>query len=100
MSLLPSQILPQTVPIGHVDDRGKVIIDKQWWLLIYNIMLNSVTATNNDNIMEDMIFSPRMETQNIISADNLLNAYVFEPRKQTANLGNSQEILQQRIFGR
>ncbi len=37
MSLLPSQILPQTDRLGTVDDKGNVTIDKNWWLLLYNI---------------------------------------------------------------
>lgn len=37
MSLLPEQILPQTVPIGTIDKDGNVIADKNWWLFWYNL---------------------------------------------------------------
>lgn len=37
MSLLPNQIIPQTVPIGTVDKSGRVIADKDWWLFWYNL---------------------------------------------------------------
>jgi hypothetical protein len=37
MSLLPARIIPQTVPLGTVDENNKVIIDKDWWLLLYNL---------------------------------------------------------------
>lgn len=37
MSLLPSRILPQTEPIGTVNDDKSVTIDKNWWLLFYNM---------------------------------------------------------------
>lgn len=40
MSLLPQQILPQSAPVGYLDIDGKsVIIEKGWWLLIYNLCL-------------------------------------------------------------
>lgn len=37
MSLLPGQILPQSEPIGRLNTDGTVTIDKNWWLLIYNL---------------------------------------------------------------
>jgi hypothetical protein len=40
MSLLPGQIIPATDPIGRVDKEdpeGRVLIDKNWWLLLYNL---------------------------------------------------------------
>lgn len=37
MSLLPQTIIPQTNPIGQADATGRVIIDKNWWLFLYNI---------------------------------------------------------------
>ena len=45
MSLLPGQILPQTVPIGTLSKDGKsVIIDKDWWLLIYNLCSQTLST--------------------------------------------------------
>lgn len=41
MSLLPSRILPETEPIGEMRPDGTVIISHNWWLLIYNLVLNS-----------------------------------------------------------
>jgi hypothetical protein len=37
MSLLPNQIIPQTVPFGRVSEDGLVIIQENWWLLIYQL---------------------------------------------------------------
>ncbi len=38
MSLLPDRILPQTEPFGRLDADGqKVIVDKNWWLFLYNL---------------------------------------------------------------
>lgn len=37
MSLLPEQILPQTVPIGTAQPGGQVIMDPNWWLFFYNL---------------------------------------------------------------
>ena len=42
MSVLPNQILPQTIPFGKVQPDGRVLIEHDWWLLIYNICLNSI----------------------------------------------------------
>ncbi len=41
MSLLPQQIIPQNQPLGKVIN-GEVIINENWWLLIYNLCLNSL----------------------------------------------------------
>jgi len=37
VSLLPGQIIPQDVPLGQADELGLVTIDKQWWLLLYQL---------------------------------------------------------------
>jgi hypothetical protein len=37
MSLLPGKILPQTIPLGKVNDDQTVTIDTDWWLLLYNL---------------------------------------------------------------
>lgn len=37
MSLLPQQILPQDTPFGTARSDGKVLIDHDWWLLLYNL---------------------------------------------------------------
>lgn len=42
MSLLPGQILPPSVPFGRVNDRGELIIEKNWWLLLYNLCNNAL----------------------------------------------------------
>lgn len=42
MSLLPSQIMPQQMPFGKVDKDGNVIIEKDWWLLLYNLCANTI----------------------------------------------------------
>jgi hypothetical protein len=37
MSLLPQQIIPPTVPIGTANADGSVTLDKDWFLLLYNL---------------------------------------------------------------
>ena len=37
MSLLPETILPPSQPIGRANPDGTVTIDKNWFLLLYNI---------------------------------------------------------------
>jgi hypothetical protein len=42
MSLLPQRILPQTEPWGKADADGTVTIDKNWWLFLYNLGLQTL----------------------------------------------------------
>ena len=42
MSVLPQQILPPGTPIGRVNPDGTVTIDHNWWLLLYNLWLNTL----------------------------------------------------------
>lgn len=42
MSLLPQQIIPPTEPLGQVNASGQVIISTNWWLLLYNLWLNTL----------------------------------------------------------
>ena len=42
MSLLPQTILPATEPIGRVNEQGEVIIDKNWWLLFFNLCTKTI----------------------------------------------------------
>lgn len=44
MSLLPGQILPQSAPIGMVREDGSVIATQDWWLLWYNLCLQSLSG--------------------------------------------------------
>ncbi len=37
MSLLPGQIQPQSVPFGTVDAQGRVFVDQNWYLFLYNL---------------------------------------------------------------
>jgi hypothetical protein len=46
MSLLPGRIIPETVAFGTVDTEGKVRIDHNWWLLLYNLCIQ-VLGTGN-----------------------------------------------------
>lgn len=55
MSLLPGQIIPQTVPIGSVDPKtGDVALDKNWWLFFYNLALNTL-GTGGGLPQDDLI---------------------------------------------
>lgn len=40
MSLLPQSILPASHLIGRVDENGNVLLEQNWWLLIYNLCQN------------------------------------------------------------
>lgn len=50
-TLLPQQILPPTAPLGKVGKDGLVLIDKNWWLLLYNLVQNSIgSSLSNDGL--------------------------------------------------
>lgn len=42
MSLLPGQILPQSAILGRVNEDGTVTIEQNWWLLLYNLTLQTL----------------------------------------------------------
>lgn len=42
MSLLPGQILPPSQPLGKAQEDGTVLIEQNWWLLLYNLVLNTL----------------------------------------------------------
>lgn len=42
MSLLPGQILPQSAIFGRTNEEGEVTIEQNWWLLLYNLALNTL----------------------------------------------------------
>lgn len=50
MSLLPNRILPATEPIGRVDENGDVVIEKNWWLLLYNLAAQ-ILGTESGNAL-------------------------------------------------
>ncbi len=45
MSLLPSTIPPPNEPIGTTESGEKVLLDKNFWLFLYNVALNSIAGT-------------------------------------------------------
>ncbi len=50
MSLLPGQILPQSVPWGRVDKAGNVWIDHNWYLLLYNLARYSLPGQSGGGV--------------------------------------------------
>ncbi len=44
MSLLPGQILPQSVPFGRADTKGQLYIDHNWYLFLYNLSLQVLSG--------------------------------------------------------
>ena len=54
MSLLPGQILPQSVPLGTANPDGTVTVDKNWWLLFYNLCQNTLSTGTGSAAVSDM----------------------------------------------
>ena len=55
MSLLPNQILPPSESLGRVNPDGTVTIDKNWWLLLYNVC-NRTLNVQNVGIIQQMLW--------------------------------------------
>lgn len=102
MSLLPNQILPETVPIGTVNDDGSVSISHNWYLLFYNYFLHTLSP---DIIPEDIIlaqtFLPRVTYPPVPSeASGILQGISLAPRVPSLTvLGNAGNILENQVFG-
>src|SRR6185437_9024313 len=68
MSLLPQQILPPGTPIGTVNADGTVTIDKNWWLLLYNLWINTL---GNGGIPSDALIDLASADLDAVSADTI-----------------------------
>ena len=54
MSLLPGQIIPQSIPIGKTANGDMVSIDHNWWLFFYNLALGTLSPTPGGTAVSDM----------------------------------------------
>lgn len=68
MSLLPQQILPQTIPIGRALPDGTVQIDHNWWLLLYNLCAQ-VLGTSQSGLPADALQDLESADLDAIDAD-------------------------------
>ena len=50
MSLLPGQLLPQSVPFGKVAENGLFYVDQNWYLFFYNIALKTLATQNSGQL--------------------------------------------------
>lgn len=70
MSLLPGQILPQSTPIGRVNEDGTVTVDTNWWLLFYNLALQ--TLGNGSGLPADALIDLESADLDAIDADAIM----------------------------
>jgi hypothetical protein len=83
MSLLPGQMLPQTEPLGTVNENGTVTLSTNYWLLFYNLCLQ-VLGTNNSGL-------PSSALQELASADtDAIDADAITLRRPVSNLETRQ----------
>lgn len=87
MSLLPNQMIPPSQALGTVQN-GIVIIDTNWWLLIYNIVKNSIGSGgsapdsslefledgNIDSAYPELYQAPRNIINTLLQSDSTLDA--------------------------
>ena len=78
MSLLPGQILPQTIPFGTVDKAGNLTIDQNWYLFLYNLSIHVLSGAESVSISgSDMI--------NMVDLD-ATGSNIADFRQQLANI--------------
>jgi hypothetical protein len=68
MSLLPETILPITEPIGTVGEQS-VMMTKNWWLLLYNLVENVLGAGANGSLIEQESISFATSQASIATSD-------------------------------
>jgi hypothetical protein len=82
-SVLPQRILPEGVPWGTVDKSGKVTIDHNWYLFLYNIALQTigVSLTTDQTQLLDTLESLADSTDQIADPRKIASLYelVLEP---------------------
>lgn len=62
MSLLPSTVPPPNEPFGTTEKGDKVLLDKNWWLFLYNVAKNSIAGTPDE-------FLEQLGIAGIVSSD-------------------------------
>jgi hypothetical protein len=67
-SLLPETIIPITEPVGTVSGQP-VYMTKNWWLLLYNIVINSIGTGPNGSIIEQESVSFATSQASIATSD-------------------------------
>lgn len=91
MSLLPGQILPPEIPIGQADEDGRVTIDHNWWLLLYNLCLQ-VLGINGAGL-------PSSALQELASLDtDAIDADAIVLRRPVSNLEVRAHDLTDRVL--
>lgn len=88
MSLLPGQILPPSVAIGRVNEEGTVILDKNWWLFLYNIAQNVLGTAGglSQAALQELAGtdSDAMDTDAVALRQRVSNALVLSQAALTA----------------
>ena len=103
MSLLPNSMPPENVPVGHIELGGQripVMISHQMWLLLYNIVQNSIGSTGavSDEYLEIL----QCNDDDVISADaiqyrhGILNSFLLndQPLEVVPSLQSVSNALQ------
>lgn len=87
MSLLPGEILSPTDPLGKADAKGVVLIDKNWWLLIYALCHQVLPNGGNTAATEQIdlaLFKPKGTDTERAGAD-LAQTIATQPRPRDFN---------------
>lgn len=70
MSLLPEQIIPENVPLGRVIE-DQVIIDHNWWLLIYNLCAQVLGTAQAGGLPADALQDLESADLDAIDSDSI-----------------------------
>src|SRR5581483_10885447 len=88
MSLLPGQILPQSVPFGRVNEEGALTVDVNWWLFLYN--LSQKTLGNGSGLPADALIDLESADTDAIDADAIA---LRQPLSNALSLAQEHEGL-------
>ena len=84
MSLLPTQIPPQTTAFCTANPQGQLIVDINWYLFLYNLWKNVLNSPTGSVATAPAVLVPIADID-VFSADNLqtprlaLNAALLQP---------------------
>ncbi len=88
MSLLPGQILPPSVPFGRINESGELLVDKNWWLFLYNISQNVLGTSGglSQAALQELADadSDAMDTDAVALRSDVRNALVLAQTALTA----------------
>ena len=104
MSLLPNQIIPQTMPWGTANQDGTVTVAHDWWLFLYNlaeqVLSNGSGATTAELAQGAFFRASGTDYEHQIAALGMLTAALPNPAGRIATLERELADLQSLVYSK